>query len=86
MHTPWMKKDVERVPRDLGKTCREDAKKAQPQMKEMMEMRDLHQPYGCMRGWPDAPRARKIVFPALHATISLSYVMVREEKTDPFAY
>lgn len=56
-------KDVVRVPRALGPMSRVVENVKQPMRKKDIETRDLSQPKGLDRGWPDAPRARKIVLP-----------------------
>lgn len=57
-----MKEEVS-VPRALGRMCRVFEKKKQPRRKNVIEVRDFNHAYGLEVGWPDAPRARKIVFP-----------------------
>lgn len=64
MHKLWRTKEVASVPRALGLMKRVDAKTKQPRRKVEIEVRDLSQPKGLDLGWSDAPRARKIVFPA----------------------
>jgi hypothetical protein len=63
MQMLWRRKDIASVPRDLGFMRRVEAKVKQPQRKQVMETRDLSQPSRWEVGWPDAPRARKIVLP-----------------------
>jgi hypothetical protein len=63
MQMLWRRKDIASVPRDLGFMRRVEAKVKQPHRKQVMETRDLSQPSGWEVGWPDAPRARKIVLP-----------------------
>lgn len=58
------KKEVASVPRAFGWTRRVDAKTKQPNRKELIDMRDLSHPNGFDAGWPDAPRARKMVLPS----------------------
>ena len=55
---------VKRVPRRSGPARRVVVLKVvAPRKKEMMEIRDFSQPQGLLKGWEEAPRPRKIVFP-----------------------
>jgi len=57
--------DAASVPRAFGFMRRVEAKEKQPHRKQAIETIDLTQPSGCETGWPDAPRARKIVLPGI---------------------
>jgi hypothetical protein len=63
MQMDWSRKEVASVPRALGEMRRVFANVKQPRRKQAIETRDLSQPSGWEAGWPDAPRARKIVLP-----------------------
>ena len=63
MHMLWRRKEVASVPRAFGFMSRVEAKQKQPHRKQAMLRRDLSQPSGWLVGWPEAPRARKIVLP-----------------------
>jgi len=63
-----IRNESERVPLFFAPICLDDAKKKQPVRKNRTEINDLSQPYGCVAGCPEAPRARKIVFPVCMLT------------------
>lgn len=62
----WMVNVVKSVPRRRGPTRRVVLLKVvAPRKKAIIEIRDLSQPQGLLKGWEEAPRPRKIVFPSL---------------------
>jgi len=67
IHSACSMKETVSVPRAFGPTSRVWAKKAQPQRKKDIEIKDLSQPKGFDNGCPEAPRARKIVFPRAYS-------------------
>lgn len=66
MRIDWMVNVVKRVPRRNGPARRVVLLNVvAPRKKAIIEMRDLSQPQGLLKGWEEAPRPRKIVFPSL---------------------
>lgn len=62
----WIVKVVKRVPRFSGPARRVLLLKVvAPRKKAIIEIRDFSQPQGLLKGWEEAPRPRKIVFPSL---------------------
>lgn len=65
MRMDWTRKETKRVPRRRAPAIRVVLEKVvAPRKKAAMETRDFSQPQGLLKGWEEAPRPRKIVFPA----------------------